>query len=191
MPCFRTGPTRAKAIDMNATEAVRTKLDIREFSEKPVPDSVKIAVLEAGRLTQSGINSQHWRFILVQDPQGLARLSKESTTGPWVAGANFAVVICTDPTKGFHLLDAGRAVQDMQLTAWDSGVASGLYTGFRESAMKKDLGIPEKLQPTAVVAFGFPPRPLKGKKKRRPLREVAFLEKYGGALDSLGIGQKD
>ncbi|HZW85215.1 MAG TPA: nitroreductase family protein [Nitrososphaerales archaeon] len=176
---------------MNAAKAVRTKLDVREFSDKPVPNPIKLSVLEAGRLTQSGINSQHWRFILVQERQGLARLARDSTSGSWVAGANFAVVICTDPAKGFHLLDAGRAVQDMQLTAWDFGVASGIYTGIREEALKKDLGIPEKLEPTAVVAFGFPTRPLKGRKKRRPLKEVAFLERYGGALDPLGTVQKD
>ncbi|MDA4120178.1 MAG: nitroreductase family protein, partial [Thaumarchaeota archaeon] len=79
---------------MNATEAVKTKLDVREFDSKPVPTEVKMAVLEAGRLTQSGVNSQHWRFILVQDPKNLIRLAEDSSSGKWVAWANFAVIIC-------------------------------------------------------------------------------------------------
>jgi nitroreductase len=171
---------------LDATQAVRTKLDVREFSPDPVPSEVKRAVLEAGRLTQSGVNSQHWRFILVQEQPHLERLAQDSSSGRWVSGANFAVIICTDPGKGYHLIDAGRAAQDMQVTAWDHGVASGLYTGIDQSAMRRDFGIPESLNATIVVGFGFPRRKLRGKKDRRPLSEVAFLEKYGGSLGALG-----
>ena len=170
---------------MNATEAVRTKLDSRDFSAQPVGPDVKRAVLEAGRLTQSGVNSQHWRFILVQDPANLAKLAADSMTGPWVAGANFAVIVCTDPAKNYHLLDAGRAVQDMQLTAWDSGVTSRIYTGIKQAEMRRDFGIPENLNSTVVVGFGFPKKRILGRKNRLPLSEVAFLERYGGPLGKL------
>ena len=170
---------------MNATEAVKTKLDSKEFDPRPVGREIKKAVLEAGRLTQSGVNSQHWRFILVQDPKNLARLAEDSTSGSWVAGSNFAVIICTDPKKGYHLIDAGRAAQDMQLTAWDAGVTSRLYTGIRQAEMRRDFGIPEDLNATIVVGFGYPKRKLLGRKNRMPLSEVAFLEKFGHPLGDL------
>lgn len=170
---------------MDATEAVRTKLDVREFSEKAVPSEVKLAVLEAGRLSQSGVNSQHWRFILVQEKKNVQKLAEDSSTGGWVANANFAVIICTDPRKGYHLIDAGRAAQDMQLTAWDHGVASGLYTGFRVPEMRRDFRIPDDIAPSIVIGFGYPHRKLLGRKKRKALKEVAFLERYGNGLDAL------
>jgi nitroreductase len=170
---------------LNATEAVKTKLDSKEFDPRPVGREIKKAVLEAGRLTQSGVNSQHWRFILVQDPKNLARLAEDSTSGSWVAGSNFAVIICTDPKKGYHLIDAGRAAQDMQLTAWDAGVTSRLYTGIRQAEMRRDFGIPEDLNATIVVGFGYPKRKLLGRKNRMPLSEVAFLEKFGHPLGDL------
>jgi nitroreductase len=170
---------------MNTTEAVKTKLDVREFDTKPVGADIKMAVLEAGRLTQSGVNSQHWRFILVQDPKNLVRLAEDSSSGAWVERANFAVIICTDPKKGYHLIDAGRAAQDMELTAWDDGVISGLYTGIKQADMRRDFGIPEELNATIVVGFGFPKRKLIGRKNRRPLSEVAFLEKYGNSIEAL------
>ena len=170
---------------MNATEAVKTKLDVKEFDSRPVGKEIKRAVLEAGRLTQSGVNSQHWRFILVQDPKNIARLAEDSTTGSWVAGANFAVIICTDPKKGYHLIDAGRAAQDMQLTAWDAGVASRLYTGIKHAEMRRDFGIPEDLNSTIVVGFGYPKRKLLGRKDRKPLSEVAYLEKFGNPIGDL------
>ncbi|MDA4125400.1 MAG: nitroreductase family protein [Thaumarchaeota archaeon] len=168
---------------MDASEAVRTKLDVREFSSKAVPSDVKRAVLEAARLTQSGTNSQHWRFILVQDKDNLKTMADDSSWGKWVAGGDFAVIVCTDPTKGYHMIDAGRAVQDMQLTAWDHGVASGVFTGIKDSEFRRDFGIPKDLDPTIVVGFGFPARKLHGKKNRKPLTEVAFLERYGTKLN--------
>ena len=171
---------------MNATEAVRTKLDLREYSKKPVTSDVKLAVLEAGRLTQSGVNSQHWRFVLVQDQENLQKLASDSTTGSWVAGCNFAVIICTDPQKGYHLIDAGRAAQDMQLTAWDSGVGSRLYTGIKQADMKRDFGVPSELAATVVVGFGYPTKKILGRKSRKPLSEVAFLERYGNPIGNLG-----
>jgi nitroreductase len=170
---------------MNVTEAVRTKLDSREFASRPIGSEIKKAVLEAARLTQSGVNSQHWRFILVEDPKNLARLAADSTSGPWVANANFAVVVCTDPSKSYHVLDAGRAVQDMQLTAWDSGVTSRIYTGIKQAEMRKDFGIPEGLNSTVVIGFGYPKKKILGRKNRRPLSEVAFLERYGNPLGKL------
>lgn len=171
---------------MNATDAVRTKLDVREFIPKPVPSEVKKAVLDAARLTQSGSNTQHWRFILIEKKESLKKLAEDSSWGKWVEGANFAVVVCTDPTKNFHMIDAGRAVQDMELTAWDHGVASGVFTGIKAQEFRRDFGIPEDLNATIVVGFGYPARKLLGKKNRKPLSEVAFLEKFGNPLGALG-----
>jgi nitroreductase len=167
---------------LDATEAVRTKLDVREFSSKSVPAEVKKGILEAARLTQSGSNSQHWRFILVEKPENLKKLADDSPWGKWVSGANFAVIVCTDPTKNFHMIDAGRAVQDMELTAWDHGVASGVYTGFKAQEFRRDFGIPDGLNPTIVVGFGYPKKKLLGRKNRKPLSEVAFREKFGSPL---------
>jgi nitroreductase len=168
---------------MNTTEAVKTKLDVREFSPRPVPNSVKADVLEAARLTQSGSNSQHWRFIFVQDPKNLRRMADDSISGKWIAGANFAVIVCTDPSKSYHMIDAGRAAQDMQLTAWDHGVVSCVFTGIRDAEFRRDFGIPAGLTPAIVVGFGYPLKTFSGRKKdRRPLTEVAFLETYGSRL---------
>ena len=78
---------------MDAFECIATKLDIREFSPNEVPREIKINVLEAARLTGTGLNTQHWRFILIEDEENLKKLAKDSTSGNWVAGCNFATVI--------------------------------------------------------------------------------------------------
>jgi nitroreductase len=169
---------------MDAYDAVVTKLDVKEFDSKPVPKDVKLKILEAARLTGSGINSQHWRFILVQEPKNLRQLADDSATGKWVQGANFAVVVLTDPKFGFHLIDAGRVTQDMQVAAWGFGVASRLYTGFDRSKMTKDFAIPSNLEVSIIVGFGYPARKITGKiKDRKSLEDLVFLEKYSNKLE--------
>ena len=46
--------------------------------------------------------------------------------------------------------------------------------------VKAVLDIPAKLDVLAILPFGYPARAVgKGKKQRKPLREVAHLERYG------------
>ncbi len=169
---------------MDAFECVTTKRDVREFSDKKVPNEVKLKILEAARLTGSGSNRQHWRFILVQTRESLKTLAQDSTSGAWVGHANFAVIVLTDPKLGFHRLDAGRAVQDMMVTAWNSGVVSCIYTGINEDAMRKDFGIPKELHISVIAGFGYPAHKVTGKRKNRePLAKLAFLEKFGKPLE--------
>jgi len=51
---------------MDAYECIITKLDIREYSEQNVPLEIRQKILEAARLTGTGLNTQHWKFILVE-----------------------------------------------------------------------------------------------------------------------------
>lgn len=132
-------------------------------------------------MTGTGLNTQHWRFILVDNRESIKKLARNSTSGPWVAGANFAVIVLTNPKHRFHAIDAGRVVQDMQLAAWNFGVASGVFTGVREE-MRGDFNIPTDLEPTIVGGFGYPARKVSGKKNRLPLSELAYHEKYGNPI---------
>jgi nitroreductase len=167
---------------LDAYGSVVTKLDVGEYTSKSVPPDVKLKVLEAARLSGSGMNAQHWRFILVQGRDRLKTLANDSTTGKWVEGANFAVIILTNPKYGFHLIDAGRALTSMQIAAWNFGVVSRIFTGVNRGALEKDFGVPKDLSPGVIVGFGYPTRKISGKKNRRPLGEVAFLDRFGKPL---------
>lgn len=167
---------------MDAYDAICQKLDVREFVSRKVPGETKRKVLEAARLTASSMNTQHWRFVLVQDRANLGRLAADSTSGKWVQGADFAIVILIDPKVPGSSIDAGRVVQDMELAAWNFGVASGIYTGVNEAQLRKDYAIPDSLKPAAVLGFGYPKRKILGKKNRKPVEELVFEERYGRRL---------
>lgn len=168
---------------MDVFDGIATKLDVRQFSPQDVPSEIKQGVLEAARLTGTGLNTQHWRFILVDGKDQLKKLAEDSTSGMWVAGANFAIIVLTNPKYNFHMIDAGRVLQNMQLAAWNQGVASGIFTGIQEEKLRNDFGIPKELNITLTVGFGYPARKLTGKKKdRMPLGELVYHGKYGNPI---------
>lgn len=166
---------------MNTQDCIATKLDIREFSKENVPSNIISTILNSARYSGSGLNTQHWRFIVIKEKNNLKKLSEDSTSGQWIIGANFAIIILTDPKYGFHLLDAGRVIQNMQLSAWDNGVGSGIYTGIKGEKMRNDFKIPQNLSISAVVGFGFPKKSLTGKKNRKLLSELMYSEVYGNS----------
>ncbi len=168
---------------MDAFECIATKLDIREFAPQNVPYEIRLKVLEAARLTGTGLNTQHWRFIVVDGTENLKKLAQDSTSGSWIGGANFAVIVLTNPKYNYHLIDAGRVLQCMQLAAWNYGVGSGLFTGIREEKLRSDFGVPTELSPTVIGGFGYPANKLTGKiKSRMPLDKLVFYERYGNPL---------
>lgn len=171
---------------MDVTEAIETRIEVRSYGDEPVDDGTKREVLEAGRLAPSGRNLQHWRFVLLDDPERLAGLAERSPSGSWVADAAFAVAVCTDPSHDFHEIDAGRAVTHMQLAAWERGVASCIYTVDTDAA-EKYLEVPDSHWLTLVAAFGRPAGEIRGQKDRKPLEEVASSGTFGG---DLGLGDR-
>ena len=164
---------------MDVFDAVRTLLAVRSYQDKPVPDAVTRRIVEAGRLTGSGMNGQPWHFIVVRDAETLRKLGALASSGPYVAQSPLAIVVATDKSR-FAVSDASRAIQSMLLTAWAEGVGSN-WVGFGGlEKVKAVLDIPAGLDVLAILPFGYPARAVgKGKKQRKPLREVAHLERYG------------
>src|SRR5262249_17600263 len=160
-------------------DAVRTLLAVRSYQHKPIPDAVVRRIVEAGRLTGSGMNRQPWHFVVIRDPENLRRLGTMASSGPYVAQAPLAIVVATDRTR-FAVSDASRAIQSMLLTAWGEGVGSNWFGFGWVEPVKALLGIPADLDVLAILPFGYPARAVgRGKKQRKPLRDVAHLEAYG------------
>jgi nitroreductase len=160
-------------------DAIRTLLAVRSYQSTPVPDTLVRRIIDAGRLTGSGMNGQPWHFIVIRDAETLRRLGGLASSGPYVAQAPLAIVVATDKSR-FAVSDASRAIQSMLLTAWADGVGSN-WVGFGGlEKVKAMLDIPAGLDVLAILPFGYPARAVgRGKKRRKPLREVAHLERYG------------
>jgi nitroreductase len=163
---------------MDVFEAIGTLLAVRRYRDKPVPEDVLRRVLEAGRLSASAANKQPWHFVVVQDPKMLRQLGTAARSGPYISEAPLAIVVAIEPSR-FAVADAGRAIQNMLLTAWDAGVG-GNWVGSGGSATKELLGIPEELDVVAIVPLGYPAGAIgQGQKTRKQLSEIAHRERWG------------
>jgi nitroreductase len=165
-------------------ETVRTVLAVREFEDRPIPDDLLHHIVEAGRLTASSMNLQPWHFVLVTSRDGLRELGAQISTGRYVAGSAAAIVVAFERESEYGVSDASRAIQSMVLAAWAEGLGSN-WTGFGDlDRVAAQVGLPDSYEVLAVVPFGYPKRKLgKGKKKRKPLAEVASAERFGTPLE--------
>jgi nitroreductase len=167
---------------MDVFEAVSTVLAVRSYRPEPISNEVVVRILEAGRLTGSSMNGQPWHFVVVDDVATLQRMGELAQSGPYIAQAPLAIAVAVRKTQ-FGVSDGSRAIQSMVLTAWAEGVGSN-WVGFRGlEEIRMLLAIPEEFEVLAVVPFGYPVEPGgEGKKKRKPLREIASRGRYGQAF---------
>ena len=170
---------------MNVSEAIRTKRALRKFQDKPLPEDVILALLNAGRRSQSSKNEQTWHFIAIQDKTILKALSECGTWAGHLAGAALGVAILTpDPTAKFQtMFDAGQAAAYMQLLAWELGVGSCPASIYEHEKAREILGFPSAWHLRIALSFGYPAdeeklaaAPKKG--GRRVLEEIVHWDKW-------------
>ena len=170
---------------MDVAEAIRMKRAVRNFKDDPLPEDIILAILDAGRRSQSSKNTQPWQFIAIQDKAILKALSECGTWAGHLAGAVLGVAILTpDPTEKFQtMFDAGQAAAYMQLAAWELGVGSVPASIYEPEKAREILGFPEELHLRIALSFGYPAEedvltttPQKG--GRRELDEVVHWDRW-------------
>jgi nitroreductase len=146
---------------MDTWLAVASRREVRDYADREVPEDVVRRILDAGRLAGSARNRQPWRFLVVQDAGAREQLAEAVYEPTNVQGARLVVAIL-----GKAGLDAGRAVQNMLLVAWNDGVGS-CPNGIKDAEQARAalrLGAEDEL--AIVLTFGYPAR------ERDPLRRT-------------------
>jgi len=170
---------------MNVSDAIRLKRAVRTFADQPLPEAVQLAILNAGRRSQSSKNTQAWQFIAARDKETLRALSECGAWAGHLAGAAMGVAILTpDPDEKFQtMFDAGQTAAFMQLAAWELGVGSCPASIYDQERARAILGFPVEWHLRVALSFGYPLEqaalsapPQKG--GRRPLEEVVHWEKW-------------
>jgi len=170
---------------MNVSDAIRLKRAVRKFQDKPLPEEVVHAILNAGRRSQSSKNEQTWHFIAIRDKSTLKALSECGQWAGHLAGAALGVAILTpEPTEKFQtMFDAGQAAAFMQLAAWELGVGSVPASLYEHEKARAILGFPSELHVRIALSFGYPleeekisAAPKQG--GRRSLEEIVHWDKW-------------
>jgi nitroreductase len=156
--------------------AIASRREVRDYEPRALPPEIEERILDAGRLAGSSKNRQPWRFDVVPG-QLLADLVYEPTN---LHGAPFVVAIVVRG-KGPISFDAGRAAENMLLTAWNEGVGSCPNAIADEPGARAALELDEDERIAIVLSFGYPAKPRdpesrsaaewSARANRRPLQE--------------------
>ena len=169
------------AAAMDAFLAVASRREVRRYADRPIPPEVERRILEAGRISGSSQNRQPWRFVVVSSPDAVQRTAEAVWAGDNVRGAALVVAVVV-AGKGPVSFDAGRAAQNMLLTAWNEGVGACPNGVADRDRMAEAIGLREDDRFATVLTFGYPARDIDPEARRpeewleradrRPLEEL-------------------
>ena len=167
---------------MEVFECIRRRRTIREYTKDPIPEDVLEKILQAGRWSPSSSNSQPWHFIVVKDPNTLSELGRIATQGPFISDAALAIVIVMENAPRPQL-DAGRAIQQMELVAWSEGLGTcfvGVRIEEQQIEVKELLNIPSDLELITIMPYGYRSTSIgRVGTPRKDLAEMVHQEKFG------------
>lgn len=163
------------------------RFSVRKFNDRPVERDVIEKILRAGQLAPTACNNQPQRILAVTSAEALAKLRK-CTECHFNAPA--ALLICCDRDECWKRsydgmasgdIDAGIVTTHMMLAAAALGVGTTWVMHFIPEAVREEFGLPENLEPTALLVMGYPaadvePSPRHG--KRKTLEEVVSYNRF-------------
>ena len=177
-------------------DLVQQRQSVRKYDNRPVESEKVIRCLEAARLAPSASNSQPWKFVVVNDPELIQKVAKEtcgplSTFNTFVVQAPVIVAIVIEKMKTitqigaflkdreFPLIDIGIAAEHFCLQAAEDGLGTCMLGWFNEDPIKGLLNIPKHKRVGLLITLGYVPKnyPLR-EKKRKGFEEVVSYNVY-------------
>jgi nitroreductase len=179
--------TETKKLEAGSTvdvlEAIRGRRAVRHYQAKPVPEALLKTLLEFAVQAPSAVNSQPWRFVVIQDSGLLKEISDGAKKtlaldARWKSeaddrsnrfldpafdifyGAPALVIVCAAKEGLVPEADCYLACQNLMLAAYGLGLGTcpvGLaWDILRIPAMKQRLAIPEGHFPVLPIIVGYP-----------------------------------
>jgi nitroreductase len=167
-------------------EAIRSRRNVRSFTDQPIADDHLDEILESGRRSPSSQNWQPWDFILVRQRDQLEKLSHVWRGAGHVAHAAAAIALIAplpaDERQRNRLqYDLGQATMSIMLGAAGLGIGSGHSAVADQDLARSVLGFPEDKFCAYLISLGYPAgRPLAVIRNpdRRPFSEVVHRDRW-------------
>lgn len=171
---------------MSFLELARARYSERRFSPTPIEPEKLEAILEAGRLAPTAKNRQPERILVVQSPEGLAKMDRCT---PCRFGAPVVLVLAYDMTVAsrhpdvvdFGVVDVSIVGTHLMLAAADLGIHSCWVGLIDPSELRRQFDVPDRLRIISVMPMGYPSersRPAILHERSKPTEELFFFETY-------------
>ena len=139
---------------------------IRRFTDQPVDAEQIDMLLKAAMAAPSANNSKPWHFVVVTDAAIRAALAEAHPYARMASESPVCIVPCGESglslasRSGFWVQDLSAATENILLAATGLGLGAvwcGVYpVEERVAAVRRVLGIPERVVPFALIPVGHP-----------------------------------
>ena len=151
----------------NLMELLRTRRTYRRFEQKEISQDIIDEILTAARLASSAANRQPLSYIVIKDKENVAEVfahTKWAGALPPELGQpkeNERPVLFIAVVENMDInpdcdTDAGLAIANMTLAAWNRGVGSCMIGACDKPALSEMFGLMKQQMLHTVVAFGYP-----------------------------------
>jgi nitroreductase len=173
--------------NMNFIDLAQKRYSVRSYSDKKVEKEKLDLILKAANLAPTAANKQPQRLIVIQEEEGLRKISKAANT----YGAQCVIIVCSDVNQAWTRpfdgkktvdIDASIVTDHMMLEATDLGLGTVWICYFNPTVLREELNIPDHVEPINILAVGYTndnaDSPNKRNKIRKPTSETVRFEKF-------------
>ena len=160
---------------MSIMKEIAERRSVRRYLDKDVTKEQVMEILEAGRLSLSGSNTQPWRFMVIRDKARKMPIVKADHDQQWMMrapvfiacladmksrSAEYAVPEDTTETGASNLIklvirDTAIAVSFMILQAQHMGLNTCWTGWFDQREMRTALGITDDYYVSGILTVGY------------------------------------
>jgi nitroreductase len=158
---------------MEILQAIYTRRSIRKYIPPRIGEEQIMEIIKAAMYAPSAVNKQPWHFIVVDNRDVFKDIMAIHPYSQMLAEASHAILVCGDEQlqhgPGYWVVDCGAATENLLLAAHGLGIGA-VWLGVhpreeRKQAFRKLFGLPDHIQPFALISLGYP-----GEKKKTPDR---------------------
>ncbi|NIM89499.1 MAG: nitroreductase [Candidatus Aminicenantes bacterium] len=152
---------------MTLYEVLLTRRSIRQFKAQPVSRNILEKLVNAARLAPSAANIQPLEFVVVDEEEvrgkifsclrWAAYIAPQGNPRPGHEPMAYIIILANTgiKEKGYEY-DAGAAIENMILAAWDQGIGSCWLLSVERDKIQAVLEIPKTHRIDSVLALGYP-----------------------------------
>lgn len=172
---------------MEFLDIAKTRFSVREYTDKKVEKEKLNQILNAGHVAPSAANLQPVRLLVVQEEEGLKKISKAAN----IYNAPLAIIVCADHSKAWKRpfdgkkttdIDAAILTDHMMLEATELGLGSVWVCFFKPDVIKEEFQLPDSIEPVNILAIGYadgaPADPERHETARISLSQLVSYEKF-------------
>ncbi|HEU13223.1 MAG: nitroreductase family protein [Thermoplasmata archaeon] len=160
-------------------DVIFQRRSIRNFKNDPVPDEILFQLIRAAQYAPSSWNRQPWRFIVIREREKLKTISGLLPYGKFLSRVPMAIaIVASERESDLWLVDGSIAAQNLMLAAENFDLGTCWIAECDKEEIKRILELPEEFHIITITPLGYPAvKP--NAPKRKDLKEVLFLEKFG------------